>query len=706
MANVHNIVNKQFPEFVRTDYPAFVDFIEAYYKWVDIQSTDKLEDIVDVGTKTFVIKIQPTYNSQPVNLIDFVQEIVVGVTSGARAYVKKTIPANGDAPITFYVEYITADARFVDSEEIYVEHDSEDPSANTIRALLLAANATGTLPSQFIDSFKAALDVNGTLNSVVPYNTLYLEKIREVYTAKGSEQALLFLLKTAYSAVDAVIKYPSENILRASDGQWVQETFLTVETVYGDIPTTIDTMFIEIGNNVQRVPVTRFEVVSPTILRLYFKSSLTIPVTEGQYVQIRNAQNIIVYYGSVVRSPATIAVMNGGKNWQLGQVIVFPGTVRDTVTRVTSIDGVGAIKTLEIVEYGYTHMEYQTVTVSPYPNKPLGIAYDILPEILTEQPLAIKYVLTVQENLMSTSDLIVAYNGTYFLQDYVYASESYNGDPVVAVTHVSAPTIQIDQTGLTIEQWFDSRATLVFQYGTTTTLRGRWLDSKGQVSNSEIVLQDSFYYQQFSYVIDTDVNPTQYVNVANVVHPAGLKLFTNLNLTTSIEIVPTALTVYPFILLDNLDVFNITDLITSFAFIKKPSDATSISEAVSKIVTPVAREDIVTVAETSTRAAIKQSTESVTADELITSFGFVKETTETITVEDQSYLAPTTAHDDSVTANESITLILDGTYFLQDYVYASERSESYNGEVTHVSAPTIQIDQTSRYTKSEARGWI
>lgn len=655
MANVHNIVNKQFPEFVRTDYPAFVDFIEAYYKWMDIQSTDKLEDIVNVGTKTFVIKLQPTYDSQPINLIDFVQEIVVGVTSGARAYVKKTIPANGDASITFYVEYITADARFVDGEEIYVEHDSEDPSANTIRALLLAANATGTLPSQFIDSFKAALDVNGTLNSVVPYNTLYLEKIREVYTAKGSEQALLFLLKTAYSAVDAVIKYPSENILRASDGQWVQETFLTVETVYGDIPTTIDTMFIEIGNNIQRVPVTRFEVVSPTILRLYFKSSLTIPVTEGQYVQIRNAQNIIVYYGSVVRSPATIAVMNGGKNWQLGQVIVFPGTVRDTVTRVTSIDSVGAIKTIEIVEYGYTHMEYQTVTVSPYPNKPLGIAYDILPEILTEQPLAIKYVLTVQENLMSTSDLIVAYNGTYFLQDYVYASESYNGDPVVAVTHVSAPTIQIDQTGLTIEQWFDSRATLVFQYGTTTTLRGRWLDSKGQVSNSEIVLQDSFYYQQFSYVIDTDVNPTQYVNVANVVHPAGLKLFTNLNLTTSIEIVPTALTVYPFILLDNLDVFNISDLITSFAFIKQPSDTAIVEENIAKIVTPANKTDTATAGDAVTLVPQKIVGDLATVGEEITNKPFIKVPSDTATIDellDRIFTATRTSDDTSTVSEQ------------------------------------------------------
>jgi hypothetical protein len=46
--NLPNIVPNQLPEFVRADYPAFVEFIQAYYKWLTENYILSVEDVVDI----------------------------------------------------------------------------------------------------------------------------------------------------------------------------------------------------------------------------------------------------------------------------------------------------------------------------------------------------------------------------------------------------------------------------------------------------------------------------------------------------------------------------------------------------------------------------------------------------------------------------------------------------------------------------------
>jgi hypothetical protein len=45
---VIDILPKQFPEFVRENHPQFVEFVKAYYEWVESQSIGKIESIVDI----------------------------------------------------------------------------------------------------------------------------------------------------------------------------------------------------------------------------------------------------------------------------------------------------------------------------------------------------------------------------------------------------------------------------------------------------------------------------------------------------------------------------------------------------------------------------------------------------------------------------------------------------------------------------------
>lgn len=65
--------------------------------------------------------------------------------------------------------------------------------------------------------------------------------------------------------------------------------------------------------------------------------------------------------------------------------------------------------------------------------------------------------------------------------------------------------------------------------GGTSDPEGRFIDDTSKVSEKYPVIQDSYYYQWFSYVIASPLQQTQYKNfVKDIVHPAGFIMFSDL----------------------------------------------------------------------------------------------------------------------------------------------------------------------------------
>ena len=70
-----------------------------------------------------------------------------------------------------------------------------------------------------------------------------------------------------------------------------------------------------------------------------------------------------------------------------------------------------------------------------------------------------------------------------------------------------------------------SSAVTMTSWTSTISLPGRYIDTKSQLSANQ-VLQDSYYYQQFSYVIRTSQDKNVWLDhVLNHLHPTGDKLF-------------------------------------------------------------------------------------------------------------------------------------------------------------------------------------
>jgi hypothetical protein len=65
---------------------------------------------------------------------------------------------------------------------------------------------------------------------------------------------------------------------------------------------------------------------------------------------------------------------------------------------------------------------------------------------------------------------------------------------------------------------------------------GRWIEFSSNI-REEKVLQDSFFFQDFSYEITTDIEPSVYEDIyKDVMHTSGLKLFTRFGKNDSIDI--------------------------------------------------------------------------------------------------------------------------------------------------------------------------
>ena len=109
------------------------------------------------------------------------------------------------------------------------------------------------LEQNLIDDFDTVRDIDTTLDSFIQYfkdelavnfpavivdeRNLY-PKLKQIYTAKGTEDSFKTLFKLLYNK-NLDILYPSQQILRISDGKWNQSTSIFVNVSTGDINSII-----------------------------------------------------------------------------------------------------------------------------------------------------------------------------------------------------------------------------------------------------------------------------------------------------------------------------------------------------------------------------------------------------------------------------------------------------------------------------------
>ena len=172
-----------------------------------------------------------------------------------------------------------------------------------------------------------------------------------------------------------------------------------------------------------------------------------------------------------------------------------------------SNSGVGSVKDVTITNYGLEYTGAPTVTF----NKKLII-----------KNASGNY--TIGDTLTSFTGTIVDWNAnTRLLELETTVDDFVEGDIITSIGGVTGTVVQ--ETGA---------------YGSTTlesVIRsdGNFITDRGKISESTMRVQDSFYYQDYSYVVRIGESINQWrESIRNSVHPAGWNVFGEVSFATSL----------------------------------------------------------------------------------------------------------------------------------------------------------------------------
>lgn len=448
-------VAHQVPEFIRSDYPGFVEFLKAYYKWYEEEyNIGKFGELIDIDTT-------------------------------------------------------------IDS---------------------------------FLQYFRKELDIFGITNDDT--SRFYIRHLKELYTSKGSSEAIKFLFKILYDK-NSTIRLPWNRTFIASGGYWRVPfsiilggiTLEQAEALIGNEITVIDTLgnpYKTMVEYVNVLPSGKFEVFIGKIGygRLSLEPS-TITSEDSDLDAVSPEIGV-----------TQVSIVDGGEGFTAGTVYdVAYGNATGLTVRITGVSSTGAITSVEILSFGDGYTTDFNFVIVGGEGTPDVIFYPLI------------HVLTDADTLY----LRAAADGTLILGDYTIVTADagdlphnlQTGDAVIYrkgdAANDSVPpledgglyyVIRVSETKLKLATSYANAlagtpinltagatgsghtlsrlgdAVLRFTTGTIRTYPGYYAEELG------VYIEDSFYYQVYSYVTILEERLAKYKTILkDVLHPAGTKHF-------------------------------------------------------------------------------------------------------------------------------------------------------------------------------------
>ena len=239
LGKISPLVEGQFPDFVKDENKLFVKFVQDYYKFLEAGKMELTAavDYIKYETET----ISYILNDEGDRIVaeqgagtvgNFTNgETIIGSSSNAIAEVIVEDVRNGTI-------YISSHQKFETGETItgqtsgatgVLKKYRANPVQN-IQQLLDYADVDNTIfdfLNKFRDSFMEAIP--NTLATGTAKRNL-IKSIRDLYSAKGTSEGHKLFMRLLLGE-SASIFYPTQYMLRVSNGDWRQKTTMRVETI-------------------------------------------------------------------------------------------------------------------------------------------------------------------------------------------------------------------------------------------------------------------------------------------------------------------------------------------------------------------------------------------------------------------------------------------------------------------------------------------
>jgi len=434
------LINQQAPDFVLEDHPYFMEFVKEYYKFLEsaeltltnIGDPDHIQLETQTATNNFLqlsgTNQQSDDNGDRILLEDtsygdFINgETITGQTSGATAIVLvEDIDANSRLFISHQNKFEIGEliVGSTSSAEATISGYKANPVQN-IQQLLDYPDPDKTIQS-FLTKFRNAFlqSIPDNLTSGIDKRKL-IKNIKSLYRAKGTKRASEIFFKLLFNE-NAEIRFPKENILRASDGKWdTQRVLRCIEVGTSDAANLIGQTITQANipgdptiNEATAIVenVFKFSIGGETVVELILgDDSITGTFVTGQNITgTDNTDPDVLVTCTVQGIIATKTINNDGTFYNEGDTVNVTGGGNDAIIQVDAI-GSGSIDEIFVDDGGTGYEIGDTVNFST------GNA--------TAKVSVVNGGFTQEESDSTTDDHIV-------LEDETVRGDPYTGNKVV-----------------------------------------------------------------------------------------------------------------------------------------------------------------------------------------------------------------------------------------------------------------------------------
>ena len=391
---------------------------------------------------------------------------------------------------------------------------------------------------EFIEEFIKELAVTFPKNILIKKSTL-LKVIKEFYIAKGSEQSFRFLFTILYGA-DIDIQYPKIFLHRSSNGKWAGNDYayitgnhvfkLNIDGEAGDLSAELEGVTSGAKAVLDTIVTTFFGNQKILILDISSYEGIFIP-NEEVYLRVEGKQVTETIYGVINK----ISVNDGGTNYKKNEQIIITDTNGEKAkARISRIDK-GPIDTVTLNSGGSGYEVGQFVKAVQRLDSP---GYGFLAEIME-----------VDGGGAITSIRIINGGYDYSKKTVGYVDNSVGTGADIDLTGGNiGKIIEIEVYDSGINYWDEGTISISVdtEDGSGADLipvlssifnEPKFYKNSDDFPSNYNRIQDSYYYQDFSYVLRADVSPHEWLQtIKRVAHPAGMKLFGSFLLESMVEI--------------------------------------------------------------------------------------------------------------------------------------------------------------------------
>lgn len=315
---------------------------------------------------------------------------------------------------------------------------------------------------------------------------LFLNHAKNFYVSRGSEDSYHFLFRALFGK-EIEISYPSDIVLKSSDGEWNQEISIRVQSK-NDLTILSGKDFDVINSAGRKIHLKCERAVNlrDDLFDVFISRNYTGTINLGDKIQttddVDETKNI---NGVIVNMLASVEIEKPGKGFSKGQFFVIPDPKNPTFPiriKIIGVDKAGGITSATIISPGTSDAE--------------------------------RWAILDKNNNTAIKSNFQQYSPQDYAVDDNWCDNLYSEGSAFSATL--------------------GQAKIKIKCGHILKYPGFFSSSKGFLSDA-IKIRDNHFYQSYSYVLKLDEQIAKYRDVVKkLIHPAGMEMFGQFDITTKI----------------------------------------------------------------------------------------------------------------------------------------------------------------------------